>query len=257
MYLSHPEVAMSLFRRINYAAHELLADIGFEHQPSSGSISAQLWTECHDIAQAALESKFMQGLGNGTLDPNQYGQYIVQDCAYCAAAADDYKQVEILAEQQSEKTLATFAKAHYTSYESYVKTYLPSWHIGNADALVLNKAGKDYIAHERKAVTTLHPIYGLIAQIPCERLWPWLADQLKSKSSAGNVYQFWIDENYHYKHSLLLSNYMDDWFGKNPDQYNHDVALAVLRGSMIGELNMFRAACGQSLTTMPTIDSAD
>ncbi len=39
----------------------------------------------------------------------------------------------------------------------------------------------------------------------------------------------------------------------HPDEYDKDVAAWVLRGSMIGELNLFASACGQSLTAMPVI----
>ena len=144
----------------------------------------------------------MQQLGKGTLNPNTYGQYTVQDCAYCAAAADDFRHVYQLALAAKEPTLAAIAQPHYTSYEKWVQdTYLPDWHIGDAATLALNTAGIQYIAHERTACTTLHPIYGVIAQIPCERLWPWLAEQLKPNSPPANVYNFWISENADYSHS--------------------------------------------------------
>ncbi|MEM7397189.1 MAG: hypothetical protein AAF492_33120, partial [Verrucomicrobiota bacterium] len=166
--------------------------------------------------------------------------------------ADDYKQLDALATSQNEPLLAKFAKAHYTSYADWVvNTYLPSWHIGEVEALALNKACQDYIDHERKAVTTLHPIYGVIAQIPCERLWPWLAEQLEPNSPPHNVYQFWIEENDGYGHSFLLSNTIDSWFADHEDQYDHETALWVLKGSLVGELNMFRSACGEPLMEMP------
>lgn len=248
---------MKLSRLIDHAVDATLKALVF-HPPEPGpdAISSKLWAQCQDIAEQALQTTFVQGLGNGTLNPNQYGQYTVQDCAYCAAASQDYHDIETLAAQQNEPTLAAFAKAHYTSYDKYVETYLPSWHVGDASALVLNEAGKQYIAHERAAVKTLHPIYGILGQLPCERLWPWLAQQLRPGSPKHNVYQFWINENANYGHMYLFSNYMDQWFGEHPDQYNEDVALAVIRGSVIGELNMFRAACGESLTPMPQIPGA-
>lgn len=199
----------------------------------------------------------MPGLGGGTLHPTVYGQYTVQDCAYCAAAADDFKQVHELALAANEPTLAAIAQSHYSSYEQWVQdSYLPDWHIGDVSTLVLNTAGTQYIDHERAACTTLHPIYGIIAQIACERLWPWLAAQLKPKSPPHNVYNFWINENFDYGHSFLLSNTIDQWFQDNPAQYDHDTALAVLRGSVIGEANMFLAACKQPLLAMPNLPSS-
>lgn len=246
---------MSLSRLIDYSENETLAAQVFDPpKPGPDARSSILWAACQEIAQAALNSDFMQELGRGTLDPTTYGQYTVQDCAYCASAADDYKMVHELATAAEEKNLAKIAETHYTSYESWVvNTYLPDWHIGNPDALVLNEAGKEYIDHERAACTTLHPIYGVLAQLPCERLWPWLAEQLKPGSPSGNVYHFWIKENYDYKTSFLLSNTIDQHFNKHPDQYDDAVALWVLKGSVTGEANMFLTACGQPLLPMPKL----
>ena len=44
------------------------------------------------IRNAAKESNFIQGMAAGTLDPDGYGGYIVQDAAYCfnAVEAFDY-----------------------------------------------------------------------------------------------------------------------------------------------------------------------
>ena len=247
---------MSKSRQIQYSA-EALATPFDPPEPAADAISSKLWDACQKIATDALESKFMQGLGDGTLDPTIYGQYTVQDCAYCAAAADDYKDLEAAAKKANEPGLASLAKEHYTSYESWViKTYLPSWHIGNPNALVLNQAAKEYINHERAAVTASHPIYAMVAQIACERLWPWLAEQLKPASPAHNVYAFWISDNYDYKKSYVLSNTIDQWFKSNSDQYDHDTALWALQGSMTGELNLFLSACGQPIVPMPKLPNA-
>ena len=245
------------FPRLTDFAHEALAALTFNtEKPAADSISAKLWAACEDVAQDSLNSDFMQGLGKGTLSPDKYGQYIVQDCAYCANAADDYKTFEGRAAAAGEPKLAAFAKARYESYEKFNASYLPAWHVGDPNSLILNEAGKQYIAHEKAASTKLHPIYGVIAQVPCEQLWPWLAEQLKPGSPDHNVYNFWISENGSFHGAHRLDNFIDEWFAGHPDEYDWDTALWVMRGSMIGELNMFRAACGQSLTDMPEMPSA-
>lgn len=80
------------FPRLVDFTHELLAALDLDYaQPAAGSISAKLWAACQDLTNDALKSDFMQGLGKGTLSPDNYGQYTIQDCAYCVDAADDYK----------------------------------------------------------------------------------------------------------------------------------------------------------------------
>jgi thiaminase/transcriptional activator TenA len=115
------------FPRLTNFAHEALAALHLDvTKPAADSISAKLWAACDDVAQDSLNSDFMQGLGNGTLSPDKYGQYIVQDCAYCANAAGDYRTFEGRATAAGEPKLAAFAKARYESYEKFMpRTCLP------------------------------------------------------------------------------------------------------------------------------------
>lgn len=235
-------------------SHELLAALDFRHTPPEGdSIAAKLWAACQDLASEALKSDFMQGIGKGTLSPDNYGQYTIQDCAYCVDAADDYRSMETRANAAGETTLAAFAKARYTGFIKYNVDLLPAWHIGKTDALVLNKAAELYVAHEHTVASTLEPVYGLITQIPCSQLWPWLCEQLKAGSPAHNLYGFWLTENDEWHSAHRLDNFVNTWFAANPDKYDWDTALFAMQGSMTGEANMFRSACGQSLLPMPTL----
>ena len=100
------------FPRLIDFAHSALAALESQHSPAADdSISSKLWTACQDLANEALNSDFMQGIGNGTLSPDSYGQYTIQDCAYCVAAADDYRTMELRANAASESSLAAFAQA--------------------------------------------------------------------------------------------------------------------------------------------------
>ena len=242
------------FPRLVDFTHELLAALDLDHaQPAAGSISEKLWAACQDLANDALKSDFMQGIGKGTLSPDNYGQYTIQDCAYCVDAADDYKTMADRANAASETKVAAFATARYTSFAKYNVAMLPAWHVGKADALALNKAAEQYIAHEHNVANTLEPIYGVITQIPCSQLWPWLCEQLKAGSPAHNVYGFWLTENDSMHGAHRLDNFVDTWFAANPDKYDWDTALFAMQGSMTGEVNLFRSACGQSLLPMPTL----
>ena len=59
------------------------------------------------IRNAAKESKFIQGMATGTLDPDDYGGYMVQDAAYCfnAVEAFDHAAAQMQAQGKPEFSL--------------------------------------------------------------------------------------------------------------------------------------------------------
>ncbi|MEM7393101.1 MAG: TenA family transcriptional regulator, partial [Verrucomicrobiota bacterium] len=60
---------MSRSRKIQYT-DDAITTLTFDPpKPGPDAISSTLWNACKDIAEAALQTKFIQGLGDGTLDP--------------------------------------------------------------------------------------------------------------------------------------------------------------------------------------------
>ena len=59
-----------------------------------GSFSSTLFNDPNSeiIRNRAKESKFIQGMAKGSLDPDVYGGYMVQDAAYCFNAVDSYER---------------------------------------------------------------------------------------------------------------------------------------------------------------------
>ena len=238
-------------RRINFEHAALAAQNISTDKPAEDSISWKLWLACQDIAQEALASDYIQGIKNGTLDPNKYGQYTVQDAAYCYNAAADYQTIEERAKNEGHPELSAFAQARLESYQKYNESFLEEWHIASGNAVVPSPAVKTYIDFEHGVAHQLPPIYGVIAMIPCDELWPWLATQLKDDAGPNNLYSFWITENNDWHGSYRLDNFIDNWFTAHPDIYDWDTALWVMRSCMTGETNFFRSACGQDLLPMP------
>lgn len=210
-------------------------------------IARMLWQACEDLRDEALKTAYIQGIRGGNLPPCLYGQYVVQDVAYCVHVQKDYQLLALRATRQNLPTIADFAVARYQGYERYNRNIMAPWHIVDAQAIEPNEAVLSYVAHEHFVASQLHPIYGVVAMIPCERLWSWLAAQLKSSIGANNVYSFWIEENLPSKSAQRLENFVDAWFAANPKHYNHEDAMFAYRGSMLGEVNDFRAATGESL----------
>lgn len=219
--------------------------------PPDDSISWKLWLECQDIAREALATDYIQGIKNGTLDPNQYGQYTLQDAVYCLHAQDDYQTIENRAQADGHPQLAAFAKARYDSFTSYNKETFNDWHIADASAVSPSDAVQAYIDFEHRTANQRPPIYGLLCMIPCDQLWPWLATELESDAKPQNLYSFWITENADWGGAYRLDNFVDDWFAEYPKMFDWSSALHVYRSAMTCELNSFRSACGQSLAPMP------
>ena len=219
--------------------------------PAEDAFSWRLWLECKDLAQLALESDYVQGLKNGTLDPNRYGQYTVQDAVYCERAETDYQTVEQRAQAAGESDIASFAKARHESYASYNQSTFAAWHIADPSAMELSDAAQAYADFEHKTATEAEPIFGLIMMIPCNQLWAWLASELKNDAGPNNLYSFWITGNNDWGGAYRLDNFIDAWHAAHPGQLDHRRALYTYRSAMTGELNFFRSACGQELEAMP------
>lgn len=210
--------------------------------PPANSITSQLWEACYSLAQDALNSPYIQGIANGTLPPCNYGQYTVQDAAYCVRAEQDYRLVEARAKKHHEDVLAAFAQARYESYLSYTDSIMKAWHIKDILAINSNDAVKAYVAHEHYVAEFMEPIYGVVAMIPCDRLWSWLAETLSPDNVPNNLYDFWISDNQGWSGTYRLENFVNSWFAAHPKQYEWESALKAYRGSMLGEVGDFRAA---------------
>jgi len=239
-------------RRIDFDHHALKPiPLNDKAPPPEDSIAWRLWLACQDIAQEALTSDYIQGIKNGDLNPNNYGQYTVQDAVYSHHGQDDYQTLEGRASAEGHPELAAFAKARYESYVSYNAETFKAWHVKDADALALSEAAQHYVDFEHRIANEWEPIYGIIAMIPCDQLWAYLATELKNDAGSGNLYSFWINENADWGGAYRLDNFIDDWLAEHPDVYDWDSALFVFRSCMTCEANFFRSACGQKLLPMP------
>ncbi len=239
-------------RRIDFS-HQALEAIPLNDKapPPADSIAWKLWLACQGIAEEALNTDYIQGIKNGSLDPNNYGQYTLQDAVYCAHGQDDYKAIETRAQAAGYSQLGAFAKARFDSYATYDTETFKESHIADASAVAPGDAVQAYIDFEHRIANEWHPIYGLICMIPCDQLWPWLATELKSNAGSENLYSFWITENADWGGAYRLDNFVDDWFAEYQQFYDWDKALFVYQSCMTCELNSFKSACGQTLSPMP------
>lgn len=215
------------------------------YTPEEDPITEQLWRNSENIANLCLSTDYIQGVKEGSLSPNGYGQYSMQDCAYCSNTTGNYQIMISLSLAAKQQGIAKFAMARYFDYQKYTSEILDTWNIKDTSALTLSKEVKEYIESERSLLSrvggaeNLSPIYFIVAMIPCSRLWPWLA--AKMTPTASNVYNFWIVANKNDDSFKKLEDFVNKFFQDNPLTYDSEKAKSIYQGSMTLELNFFKS----------------
>ncbi len=207
--------------------------------PPAGSLSARLWDSSTDLAQDALNTLYIQGIAHGTLDPNNYGQYSVQDAVYCSNAIESYNTA---IGKAADGEIRAFLTARRDGYIKYKDNIFSQWHISQPSAINPSPAAKQYMAFESIVARQLPPLYLVVAMIPCERLWSWLANQVKPGSPSGNLYNFWINGNLNDSGAQKLETFINE----HVNNIDVNQAISVYQGCMTGEGNFFRSAVGQT-----------
>ncbi|XP_022093498.1 uncharacterized protein LOC110980809 [Acanthaster planci] len=201
-------------------------------------LSEWLWESSQVQAQLALHTKFIQGIKSGLLDPTDYGGYTVQDAVYCSNATTYYGIAE---DKSQDEIMKAFIQSRVKSYTSYTKVMFKQWHIRDPSGVAMGAAAASYSAFEKGVAENCEPIYLLIAMLPCEKLWEWLAEQIQSGISETNVYSFWITDNL--GGSSKLAHFIDAY----ADEYGVDLQKAkdIYHGAMQGEVNFFASATAE------------
>jgi len=191
----------------------------------------------------SLRTDFIQEIKNGTLDPVKYGAFNVSDAFYCFNGAQDYLAAESRA---SDVILRTFLYEKYKNYQKYNEEFPNTWHIRDARGVVPLEVCKEYSAFERNIASHEEPIYILVAMLPCEYLWYWLAHELFPPTS-GNLYAPWINDNNYPDGAYAMGNFLNDYQMAHPDKIDENKAIQIYRQAMMYEQKNFSAATGSQL----------
>ncbi|KAL3888074.1 hypothetical protein ACJMK2_000456 [Sinanodonta woodiana] len=215
-----------------------LADRASQHRLKAGDelLSEFLWKSTQSQQQDALNSKFIQGLRYGNLDPTRFGGYMVQDSIYCYYCKGD---IDIAATKATDPNLREFLEQRSKSYITYYEEMFKKWHIIDASGIELNKECKDYADLEKNVAETMDPLYLVVALIPCHKLWPWLGQQITWPQHDFGVYESWVTSNLNpcSQSYRKLDKIIDDAFLVGA--IDKEQALCVYRGCMIGEATFF------------------
>lgn len=209
-----------------------------------GNLSNKLWDNSQDLAYKALETEFLHGIRHGSLHPDKYGGYSIQDAAYCFNAIKDY---EIVIRKTKNADVKKFLEQRLKGYSDYVDSIKETWYIKNAESIEPGTAAQNYIDFEGKIASNAgdfnDEVYFVVAMIPCSRLWYWLANQMAAYEGPGNAYSFWIRENKQGDGGKKL----EDFVNKYQQILDKDEANEIYREAMRCEVNFMRSACQQEL----------
>ncbi|XP_072036184.1 uncharacterized protein [Amphiura filiformis] len=216
------------------SADEHLSETTRKATRSEGSFCDQLWEDTKSLREEALNSKWIQGIGQGTLDPKDYGGYMVQDSIYCASVVENLGIAKKKADPGSDIFIYLEAQEKYIS--SYRDEMFKDWHIKSKDGIYVNPQLQLYMNYTQSVATTMDPLYFLISLVPGYRIFYWLAIELGPGSAANNLYQFWIDTMKTHKGWQRLQKLID----AHEEAIKEDTAKEVYNKCMQGEVNFFK-----------------
>ena len=200
--------------------------------------------------KAAKETKFIQGMVEGTLNPVSYGGYMVQDASYCFNAVGAYDYAAEQMQKQGETELSSLYSELSGKFKGYNQDFISNWRLKSSDSVVLGPAAKSHVDFDSD-VSRKDAKFLCIAMLPCTMLWPWIAGELIGKVKPENPYYFWFEDNKRDPgHKSHLEQFVDR-FCKPEDKKK---SLDIFHQGLVHELNFFRDACGEPLRSRKSID---
>jgi thiaminase/transcriptional activator TenA len=157
------------------------------------SLAKSLWVENADVARAALEHRFVRGLGNGDLPLGSFQKYVAQDAFFLEAFARAYAMA--LAHSTDHMGLHAFAQllaGVLEELELHGK-YAEGWGVELADVV----PGEATLAYTDFLLSTA-ALRGVgetcAAMTPCMRLYAFLGQSLSDEGiDETNAYAEWIE----------------------------------------------------------------
>jgi len=139
--------------------------VDLTYPPPTDSLFWKLWNSCEDIAQKALNTKFLQGIKNGNLDPTKYGAFNVSDAYYCFNGAVDYL---IAGNKAKDEELKAFLYKKCESFINFNNSLGETWRLKDCSSVVPTESIKNYSDFKRSVAINEDSIYSLIAMLPCK-----------------------------------------------------------------------------------------
>jgi thiaminase/transcriptional activator TenA len=160
------------------------------------SLTERLWGGIEQTYAAILRHPFLAGLTDGSLDPEAFGQYVVQDALYLvdyakalaglASRADDSHDVEVFA-RHAAGAIAVERQLH--------DSLLGDLGIDRdaAASTAMTPTTLAYTSYLRASVATGSLAEAVGAVLPCYWIYREVGQELIDRGSPDKRYQTWID----------------------------------------------------------------
>ena len=163
------------------------------------TFTEKLWNACLEtgLPELATKTKWIQGIKNGNLDPDDYGKYSVQDVGYCYYARNNW----IAAMEKTKEydiDIYNYCIDEVLSMTTFSESFAKDWHI-QPSGIEFGGALEEYINYEKYIIEHYEPSYFLCAMYACYGLWPWTVQQIKP-IAPNNLYQGKVRNNLKTKH---------------------------------------------------------
>lgn len=156
------------------------------------SLSAALWRDHADLAQACLAHPFVQGLGDGSLPRPRFAGYIGQDAFYLQAFARAYVLAAAKAPDWAGfRELHELAGGVLEELELHQKV-AQNWGL-DLSTVAPGAATRRYSDFLLATAWSRETGVTLAAMTPCMRLYAFLGQQLASRPDPAQTYRAWID----------------------------------------------------------------
>ncbi|MFK8183471.1 MAG: TenA family protein [Phormidesmis sp.] len=155
------------------------------------SLSKKLWQANQDLAEASLNSPFVQGLGDGSLPREKFAYYVGQDTFFLEAFARAYSIAAAKAANwESFQVFHALAEGVLQELNLH-KSYAQEW---NVDISVVEPGAATRQYTDFLLATAWGQPVGItaVAMSPCMRLYAYLGQQLAEGGIPEHAYKNWI-----------------------------------------------------------------
>jgi len=202
------------------------------------SITRKLWEDNYDIALLSLNTKFVQGLKNGSLPKKVFQEYLSQDYFFLETFAKAYGLA--ISKSKDKHSIRKLSELLMGVSEELIlhETYAKEWDIDLSNNYI-KKTTKNYTDFLDDTSKRLSSVEIMFAMAPCMRLYSWIGKSLY-KVDFDNTYKEWIitysDESFE-----NLANLLENLIETNKESYNINQAKYLYKKAMQLELDFFNA----------------
>ena len=202
------------------------------------SITKKLWKDNYEIALLSLNTKFVQGLKNGSLPKNIFQEYLAQDYFFLETFAKAYGLA--VSKSKDKYSIRILSELLMSVSEELIlhETYAKEWDIDLSNNYIkpATKNYTDFLDQVSKKLSSLEIIF---AMTPCMRLYSWIGKSL-SNMILNNPYKEWI-LTYSNESFDNLAKSLEKIIDNYQESYDINQANYLYKRAMELELDFFNA----------------